>query len=165
MQIRLSLRRSGATLTYGIPLWYRITAACILGVVALAMVVAGGTGLPGWILLGISIFAALYEERWVFDTAAGTCQARMGLVFLHRGPRFAAEEVASIRVETFIKGALDQTARPALDKLPLGSQARLILELKDGQGYMLDSVSHKRRAELEASALELAAALGVDPSP
>ena len=119
MQVRLSLRRSGAVLSYAIPLWYRALAVLIVVVICLAIVGAGGTGVPGWILLGLAVFAALYEERWVFDTATGSCRCRMGLLFANRGPSFTFGDVEVVRLDVFVKGTLDQGVRPESDKMPL----------------------------------------------
>lgn len=161
MQIHLSLRRSGALLVYGIPLWYRILSALIALVIVAASAVTGGLGIVGNVIAVIAVLAALYQERWTFDASADACSGRMGLIFAARGPSFRASDVERLRIDTFAKGRLDQENLPAEDKMPMGSQTRLIVEMKDGGSYMLDSVSFKRRAELEANALVISEALGV----
>jgi len=161
MQIHLSLRRKGDTLIYGIPVWYRISSAVAALALIAASVFSGGLGLPGSIIVIIVILAALYQERWTFDVGNDACSGRIGLVFAARGPSFKASGIAQFRVDIFAKGKLDQKDLPAEDKMPGGSQARLIVDLKDGESYMLDSVLFKRRADLEAAARTLSEALGV----
>jgi len=146
---------------YGIPVWYRI----VSGATALALVVAaafsGGLGIAGNVIVVIAALAALYQERWTFDPGSDSCTGRIGLVFAAKGPTYKASDVARLRLDIFAKGRLDQKDLPPEDKMPFGSQARLIVETKDGEAFMLDSVPFKRRAELEASALAIADAIGV----
>jgi len=161
MQIHLSLRRSGGVLVYGIPAWYRIVSGATALALAVAAAFSGGLGIAGNAVVVIAILAALYQERWTFDPAADACTGRMGLVFAAKGPTYKASDVARLRLDIFAKGRLDQKDLPPEDKMPLGSQARLIVETKEGEAFMLDSVPFKRRADLEATALAIAEALGV----
>lgn len=161
MQIHLSLRRKGDLLIYGIPVWYRISSAVAALALVSASVFSGGLGIPGSAIVIIVILAALYQERWTFDVRNDACSGRLGLVFAARGPSFKASDIAGLRVDLFAKGRLDQKVLPAEDKMPGGSQARLIVDLKNGESFMLDSVLFKRRAELEAAAKTLSGALGV----
>ena len=161
MQIHLSLRRKGDLLVYGIPVWYRISSAVAALALAAASIFSGGLGIPGSIIVIIVILAAFYQERWTFNTREDICSGRMGLVFAAKGPTFKASEISRFRVDNFAKGRLDQKNLPPEDKMPGGSQARLIVDLKNGESFMLDSVLFKRRAELEAAARVLADALAV----
>lgn len=161
MQIHLSLRRKGNTLIYGIPVWYRVSSAVAALALVAASVISGGLGIPGSMIVIIVMLASLYQELWTFDVKHDACSGRMGLVFAARGPSFKASGIAQLRVDIFAKGKLDQENLPAEDKMPGGSQARLIVDLKNGESYMLDSVLFKRRAELEATAQTLSEALGV----
>ncbi len=161
MQIHLSLRRKGDLLVYGIPVWYRISSAIAALALVAASVFSGGLGIPGSVIVIVVILAALYQERWTFDVGNDACTGRMGLVFAARGPAFRASDIVRLRVDMFAKGRLDQKDLPAEDKMPGGSQARLIVDMKNGESFMLDSVLFKRRAELEAAARTLSEALGV----
>ena len=161
MQINLSLRRSGNILVYGIPLWYRVSSATIAAILVMAAAGSGGLGVIGNVVVVVAILATLYQERWTFDAASGSCSGRMGLVFAAKGPSFTVGDMARIRVDIFAKGRLDQGSLPSDEKMPAGSQARLIVDLKDGQALMIDSVPFKRRAGLTASASAIADALGV----
>ncbi len=165
MQIRLSLWNRNGRLIYGIPLWYRLLSGMTALILVSATVFSGGLGTAGTIILGIVILASLYEERWVFDAQAGSCTGRIGLVFAARKSSFAASDVSLVRIDIFAKGRLDQHDLPPLDKMPRGSQARLIVELVDGEHYMLDSVSLKNRGDLEMNARAIAQALGAPIEP
>lgn len=161
MQIHLSLRRSGTALVYGIPRWYRIAASAIALTLAVSASFSGAPSLGALVVVAVAAIAALYQERWSFDAASGECAGRMGFVFAAQGPSFKADEVARVRIDIFAKGRLDQHDLPPEDKLPRGSQARLLVDLKDGESYMIDSVPVKRRPELELNARAIAEALGV----
>jgi len=161
MQLHLSMRRSGTALIYGIPLWYRLTASAIALTLAISSSISGAPSLGALVVVAVAAVAALYQERWSFDAASGECSGRVGFVFAARGPSFKADEVARLRLDTFAKGRLDQRDLPPDDKLPRGSQARLLVDLKDGESYMIDSVPVKRRPELELNARAIAEALGV----
>ena len=59
--------------------------SAILALMAAALLVDGGSpGAFGWIAMALAALAALYEERWTFDPAAGKIVHRAGLVFLAR---------------------------------------------------------------------------------
>ncbi len=161
MQVYLALRRSAYTLVYGIPIWYRVLASTLALVLLASAISSGGLGILGTILLGIALFAALYEERWVFDGNSGQCTCRIGLIFAAKGLSFPFSDVAGLRIDLFIKGRLDQKAPTPDEKLPPGSQVRLIIDTKAGESYMIESVPIRRRALITASAGEIAATLGI----
>ncbi|PKL08754.1 MAG: hypothetical protein CVV51_07315 [Spirochaetae bacterium HGW-Spirochaetae-7] len=161
MQIYLSLRRSGDILVYGLPLWYRISSAAIAAILAAAATVSGGLGVVGNVIVFVAILAPFYQERWTFNAVDGSCSGRIGLVFAAKGPSFKVVDIARIRIDIFARGRLDQGTLPSEEKMPAGSQARLIVDLKDGKALMIDSVPFKRGAELAASASAIAGALGV----
>jgi hypothetical protein len=161
MQVYLALRRSAHTLVYGIPIWYRVLASTLALFLLASAISSGGLGILGTILLGIALFAALYEERWVFDGDSGRCTCRIGLIFAAKGPSFAFSDVSRLRLDLFIKGRLEQNAPMPDEKLPPGSQVRLIIETKAGESYMVESVSVRRKPILAASAVEIATTLGI----
>lgn len=179
MEIPLSLARLDATgrpakgpetpssLVYGIPLWYRAASVAIALILVAAN--AAGSGEPGWkpgvfgiVVALAAILAALYEERWRFDAASRAIQSRLGLVFAARRTDFSFDDVSRLRLDLFVKGRLDQSVAPPADKMPRGSQMRLIIELKDGQGFLVDSVAFKSRQRLERAGREIASLIGVD---
>ncbi len=162
MQINLQLRHAGATLVYGIPLWFRIVSGAITGILVLVSILTGSLGVGGAIITAMALLATLYEERWVFDPAHDLCEGRVGLLFAARKTRIAISDIERLRVDVFAKGRLDQRDRPADDKLPIGSQVRLIIDTKSGDHYMVDSVSFRRKASIVQSATLLATCCGVE---
>lgn len=159
MELPLQLRaRKSGELVYGIPLWYRIASLLALAVFATAVVASGGTGPVGVLVVLACAFAALYEERWSLDGAKGAVESRTGLLFMARRERHAFAEVAGFRVELFAKGKLDQASLPDRpEKMPTGSQARLLMELSGGERRVIDSVSWRKRERLEAVARAMSA--------
>lgn len=156
MNIPLTIRQKGSFLYYSIPIWYRCLSAIILGSVIGAIIISGGTGIPGWIILAITAFAFFYEEKWVFNKSTGQCYSRMGLVFLYKGPSFSAEDVDVIRIDIFCKGYIDQGKKPQEGKMPPGSQIRFIIDLKNGDSFLLNSVALRKKTELTENARTIA---------
>lgn len=157
MNIALSVRQKGANIFFAIPLWYRYLSAIMFAAVLAAILVSGGTGIPGWIILAVTAFSFFYEEKWLFNKSSGKCSGRMGLFFLYKGPVFSAKEVKELRLELFRKGYLDQSMMVEDHKMPPGSQLRLILDLKNGESYLLDSVPFRKKEALENNAKTIAA--------
>lgn len=160
MNLSLSLKKSpsgdsAGLLVFGIPVWYRIMTLSIAGTLIASSLVAGVVG-PGWIVVALAACASMYEERWTFDHETREVRGRLGLVFAHKGPRFSFDDVARVSVNLFAKGKLDQTNLPEPDKMSRGSQARLIIELKDGQSVLVDSVNVSSRERLLDNARKLA---------
>lgn len=148
-------------LAYGIGLPFRFALGAIAIIMGIGAASAGGIGL-GWIFVALPALGALYEERWVFNGQDRAVRARIGLVFLAKGPSFSFDDVAGLDIDIFAKGQVDQRTLPEPDKMPRGSQARLILRLKDGQSFMVDSVPFAAKDKLLADARELAALLGAE---
>lgn len=164
ISLRLSkIIKGGATLglAYGIGLPFRFALGAIALIMALGALTAGGIGL-GWIFVALPALGALYEERWIFNARDRTVQARIGLVFLAKGPSFSFDDVAGMDIDIFAKGQVDQRTLPEPDKMPRGSQARLILRLKDGQSFMVDSVPFAAKDRLRTDAQALADVLGAN---
>jgi hypothetical protein len=166
MSVTLSLTRiirGGSTigLAYGIGWPFRFALGSIALIMGIGALSAGGIG-AGWLFVALPALGALYEERWLFDSQDRTVRGRMGLVFLAKGPSFSFSDVTSLDIDIFAKGQIDQRTLPAADKMPRGSQARLILHLKDGQSFMIDSVPFAARAKLRKDAQEIAALLGME---
>lgn len=155
-----------SSLTYAVPLWYRLMAS----VIAMVLVAANASGMaePEWrpSVLGIffvvvALVAAFYEERWAFDAKSRTVQARLGLMFLAKKLRYPFDELAAVRVDIFQKGRMDQSVLPPEDKMPRSALARLVIDLKDGQSLLLDSVPFRARKRLSETADAISALCGV----
>jgi len=148
-------------LIYGIPAWFRAMLVLVVAIVAAALAFGNRGSVIGWAVLAISALAALYEERWTFDRESGQASARIGLLVAARGPHFSLGDAERLRLDVFVKGRLDQSVVPPDDKMPWGSQLRLILHLRSGESYMLDSLPYKQGARLRRTAEELSRFLGV----
>jgi hypothetical protein len=59
------------------------------------------------------VFGLLYEDRWIFDRAAGRVENRFGTVLLARRGVFAMADLESIGLERFTRGRLVEEAAPA----------------------------------------------------
>lgn len=162
MQINLALRRAGSTLIYGVPLWFRAASGVITGILVLVSIVTGSLGVGGTIITVLALAATLYEERWTFDPEHGTCEGRVGFMIASRKTRIAMSDIVRLRIDVFAKGRLDQQNRPSDEKLPPGSQARLIIDTKSDEHYMVDSVPVRRKPTLIQAATLLATACGVE---
>lgn len=138
---------------------YRIGAGAIA--IALGFAAASAAAAPAWIFPILAALGALYEERWSFDLRAGELRSRIGLVFIARKRRYAFASIAGLGVERFVKGALDQAAQVEPDKMPRGSEARLLVELKDGSRLVVDALPYRDRERLTKAARRIAALTGL----
>lgn len=161
MQINLALRRAGSTMIYGIPLWFRAVSGGITGMLVLVSIVTGSLGTGGAIVTALALVATLYEESWVFDPEHGTCEGRVGLVIASRRTRISMSDIERLRIDVFAKGRLNQQDIPPEDKLPPGSQARLIIDTRTDEHYMVDSVPARHRQALVEAGTLLATCCGV----
>lgn len=164
MAISLRFTQRGApglihTLEFSLSPGYRIG----VGAVAIALVIAAAAAAsaPAWIFPALAALGALYEERWTFDLGAGELRSRIGLVFLARRRRYAFASIMGVGVERFVKGALDQSVSIEPDKLPRGSEARLLIELKDGSRLIVDAMPYRDRERLTEAAERIAALAGL----
>jgi hypothetical protein len=176
MEVPLVLRaRSGGKLVYSLAGSFRAGMATILALVAAALLADGG--FPGWIALALAALAALYEERWTFDPAAGEIAHRIGLVFLSRRSRIDLSDVLLFRIDAFVRGTIPGSADEAAENAAAlaGGRAddggrrrarykrpylRLSLETADGSRRFIDAVPARGGADLKGRAARIAAACG-----
>jgi len=161
MQIQLTLRRSGNTLVYGLPLWYRLFSSLVVLILVLSAIMSGGLGIPGNIIIGLALLAALYEERWTLDLDTRRLSGRVGLVVVARSQSIPFMDIERIRVDTFAKGRLDQKALQSDEKMPPGSQVRLIVDTKTGSSIMIESAAFRQKAAMLVTARSMAEAMHV----
>jgi len=180
----------GFRLNYGIPLWYRLAMVGIAGLLVAALTVSGGsTGILGYLLIGISVFAALYEEAWVFDDGNRKLEHRFGLMFFSRKLSLPFDDIAVFRIEGFVRGSLPGSASEAADnekalaasrpresgssekesiadgvkrKMPIYKKAyvRLICENADGNALVLNTLPANRGGTLRTTGARIAAYCG-----
>lgn len=147
------------TLEFSLSPGYRIGAGAVA--VALGLAAAAAAELSAWAFPILAALGALYEERWSFDLRAGELRSRIGLLFIARARSYAFASIAGVGVERFVKGALDQAAHVEPDKMPRGSEARLLVELKDGSRLVVDALPYRDRERLTKAAERIAALAGL----
>lgn len=138
---------------------YRIGAGAVA--IALGFAAALAASATAWAFPILAALGALYEERWSFDLRAGELRSRIGLVFIARKRRYAFASIAGLGVERFVKGALDQAAHVEPEKMPRGSEARLLVEFKDGSRLVVDALPYRDRERLTKAAERISAAAGL----
>ena len=189
MEIPLRLRtlKNGAVV-YGIPAWYRIVSAAILGLVLAAIIGTGeAPGLIAWIVLILLSLGFLYEERWLFDPAARQVTHRAGLLIAARSTRIGFESITGMGLSVLARGtapgseseraqarrAFDQMrgregsaapeARSAMlpDRLSLNrNMICLVLHRDDGETYLVDTLPARRAARLKTVGEAISRAIG-----
>jgi hypothetical protein len=179
MEIPLTLRaRRDGKLVYAIPLPFRAAMAAIAALLAAALLMDGrDPGIGGWASLSIAALGALYEERWSFDPGAGQVSHRVGLVLLARRTTIALGDIASFRIEPFVRGTVPGSADEERENAAALAGGRaddagakrarfkrpylcLICETKDGSRRFLNAVPARRGAALKAQASRIAEACG-----
>jgi hypothetical protein len=149
---RLALRHLGSRrLALSIPLRVRLLPALVSG--WLIYVLAGAVDIPGGlprtaalVVFGLSVAAALFDDRWVFDLDQKKVVHRLGLLF-------AARETA-VGMESLSAVVLDPG--PARD-----GRATLALREQDGRLLRLERVRGDRAGELRPVAVEISAFCGI----
>jgi hypothetical protein len=98
----LTLKRRGPEVVeYSVSLAYRVGFVLIAALILGALVAAAGpffdrSNTVAFVLLGASVLAALYEERWIFS--AGGIEYRIGVLGLARRRRWEAAQARCLRV-------------------------------------------------------------------
>ncbi len=179
MEIPLVLRaKAGGKIIYAVSGLFRAAMAAILAVLAAALLMDGGSpGVGGYVALGLTALAGLYEERWTFDPSAGTIVHRAGLLFLARRTAIALGDVARFRVEAFVRGTLPGSAdeaarnaaaleggRPDDGSIKRSSHKRpylcIVCETVDGSRYFIDALPARKAEALKRKASAIAEACG-----
>ncbi len=152
MEITLTLvtkQKDGKTiLIYHISLIYRIIMSLIFILLALAVFSNKPVTVSGIIILAICLLALLYEETWIFDNNSGTIIYYFGLMIFKKKRVFSFQEIDNFSINHFARGKLNQETLPAPEKMPFGSQTRLILNLKSNSPVLINTTSFNRRKKL-----------------
>jgi hypothetical protein len=179
MEIPLVLRASGpAKLVYELPLWYRMIMALIAAAIAGSILVSGGAPSPfGWFILIVAIVAAIYEERWTFDSAEGVAVQRTGLLVLAKRTILRLSEVEKMRILPYVRGTIpgsedelaenaaalsggrtdDGGRRRAVYKRPF---LNLVIACVDGRQLLVNTVAARKKGALVEVAQRIAAHCG-----
>jgi hypothetical protein len=63
-----------------------------------------------WLVVLVTVFGLVYEDRWTFDRAAGRVESRFGVVFLARRTALPLADLERIGLERFTRGRLVEPA-------------------------------------------------------
>ncbi len=149
--LRISRKKNGA-IDFSIPAAVRAIFALIAAAIA-ATGFGGSIGIPGAVLLALSIAASAYEERWIFDPAKKAVVFRLGLLFAARVRAIPFSDVESVETETFEKGAAGKSADSGERKPGRRKRyARLVLHLKDAETLVVETAAASNLERLEAAA-------------
>ncbi len=145
LKIRHDTKNGNNRLIYSLSPFYRVLMAFILVIVA-AAVISGDTITPfSIIFVLVCITALLYKEEWIFDNTTLTCSYSIGLYFLNKKQYIPYSAIESFSIHHFAKGRLNQTTLPSPEKMPWGSQTRLILNRNEAAPLLINTIAFSRR--------------------
>jgi hypothetical protein len=105
MQMQLVLDKKSDSLLYvRLSIGYRVVFFIISLALVLGMVSLETYSWLALLVLGICLFALLYNERWIFDTGEGYVEHHFGLIFLYKKSRFDLADVVAVEVEKIDRG-------------------------------------------------------------
>lgn len=185
MEISLVLRETKAgRLVYSIPFWYRLVMVLIALVIGASVWVTGGSpGALAWVVMGLSVLAAFYEERWILDKEEGRLTHRFGLIFLAKSVFIPIDRIEGFRLRAFVRGSNPGSPGAAADSArilaaldPAGdadamrdrrSRLRkayitLLCDDLEGGALVLNTLPARRAPELKEAGLRFASATGKD---
>lgn len=185
MEIPLRLKKSAdGRLSYGIPLWYRLVTAAMLGMVIAGLVTTEGSpGLFAWIILVLLVMGLVYEERWTIDPASKTIRHHGGfwplakvtttgfdsveefhLRALARGTVPGSKEESSVNEKAFAmmnhKDAEQGFAKNFLKSASRVPYINLLMKTSEGEVYLVDSLPARRAGRLAVVGSAFAEACG-----
>lgn len=189
MEIILTLREDKAgRLVYGIPIWYRLVMFGITALLAASLLVsqsssdAPGSSVVSWIIVGIALLAALYEETWVLDKSAATLSHRFGILILAKTITLPLARIQSFRLRAFYKGSnpgapgaagestriltalnadTDLSDLKERQKMRRKAYITLLCDDSEGGGLVVNTQPMRRAGALKLAAARLAEAAGV----
>ncbi|MCX7023359.1 MAG: hypothetical protein NT080_01915 [Spirochaetes bacterium] len=179
MQVSLSLAiRKDGTVSYGMPLWFRISSLAIMLVVAGTFVVNGSYGPVGVIVIAALAAGIAYEECWIVDPAARKVRHAAGFMPFPRRMDIGFDEVKRLKVDAVASGtapgteseraAMAEALNPAPGRFPPESGRKrrkvilkLLLETADGGEYLVDLAPASKLEAFRKTASVIAAAIGV----
>lgn len=160
-------------LRYGIALGYRVLAALIFGILSWTLYAqAEAPSVVAWLLLALSAFGVLYEERWIFGPAGA--EHAVGILFAARTLRLDREALEALRLVPHVHGTVpgsedegrenaralsgERDADPDGRKKSLWKRPYLILVLaaRDGSEYAVDKVPARNRDRILGYARRIA---------
>lgn len=171
--------RNGS-ISYGIPLWYRIVTGIIILLVAGALFTSDtAPGIPGWIIFVLLLLGLLYEERWTADPATRILTHRGGIFPIIKATTIDFASIEGFVLGAFVQGTIPGSSEETADKErafatmrgqdtddgKLGTLKRLgrrkpfinlIIKTKEGASYLVDTLPARRAARLKKTGSLLA---------
>ena len=185
-RLNLILRRKTANIMLFSPApWFRILFLVFAGMIVLGIITVSsdeetGNYLIPVLIIAASVFAALYEESWLFDREEKTVRYKSGFLFLHRNKIWTFNEVENLELYKFLRGAeSDGSADHEINLTkPFSRQNtaevkegyRIIhpkyhqeirMHLKSGEMQTIESIDSRNTEPLEKKALILAEFSGI----
>ena len=105
------------------------------------------------IFLALSVFGALYLERWVFDKDTNLFEKNVGILFLHTRKKLPLDRLQRVVLREVGPAHHE---RPRMVRAMSRASAILSLVDRDGNSYGLDLVKGASLRELRDSAAKLA---------
>ena len=105
------------------------------------------------IFLALSVFGALYLERWVFDKDANLFEKNVGLLFLHTRKKLPLDRLQRVVLREVGPAHHE---RPRMVRAVSRATAILSVVDRDGTSYGLDMVKGASLREIRDSAAKLA---------
>lgn len=110
------------------------------------------------IFLTLSVFGALYLERWVFDKERNLFEKNVGLLFLHTRKRLPLDRLQRVVLREVGPAHHE---RPRMVRAISRAAAILSVVDRDGKSYGLDMVKGSSMQETRNSAVKLARFCGI----
>lgn len=112
MDIRLRIRRHrDGRVVLDLGILFRLFFVAIAVLLVAIWVSAGSLGFFGIVLLGVSVFATLYDERWEINPATHTVTARHGIVGLWRRRTWEFTSIVVVRAVRYWSGTVPRLSR------------------------------------------------------
>jgi hypothetical protein len=130
---------------YSVALGFRLVFMLIAGLLLVALSTAEGavfrsSNWLAFLLLAISVLAAVYREQWVFDVGSGVIEYRIGLLFLSRLKVRPLEQIAHLRLSrTRLAGRRNITALELVDSE--GQPTRLDMVREGGSQKLTETAN------------------------
>jgi hypothetical protein len=152
LKMHLILRRpSESQFELALPISFRIIFACIAGILVASMLSLGATPLIPMIITIVTILAALYEERWIFNAESHTVVHNSGLIKLCTRRTIAFGEIESFVLVNY-REIPNETVLSARRGVALRSLVSLQIITSNGGSRTVEIRSNRHGGTLKQSA-------------
>jgi len=133
-----------------------------LGAVLIAVLARDPAGRPFAIMFAIIIaLAVLSEDRWIFDTDAGTLRRRAGVLLLAKSWSVDLATVQALELDSDYRGAMGDDPYAKVAAGSKHDRCAIRLVFADGKSLVLCSAGPSHIDGLRARALAIAEATGL----